>query len=224
LSGSAVTCPHCGKETTLYVSVPPSAPKIGKFLPDTLPPQQFTKPARSKISTGVWIGTGVVVLCAVCIASILIGKNLQKRSEPTSQAINENGDSTTKPSKTKPGYPPPPTSGMEFMAKILKNFPERVDKQHGWMDATFWKIDNSPVKEIMGYDYAGTEFVAFTVSDKNGDWFGNCVGAKSKLGDQLIQLQDGDRIRIFGEAANMQKSDTGSFDVFLRVDSIQVIK
>jgi predicted nucleic acid-binding Zn-ribbon protein len=205
-------CPHCGKETFCT------------------PPKKITASdaanrQKSSMKFLPWIIVAVLVVVSGFLAVNFSREHAQRiLLENKLPAAQSDAVGTNSASTKKPDYPPPPTSGMEFMAKILKNFPERMDKQHGWMDATFWKIDNLPVKELMGDDADAAAFVAFTVSDKNGDWFENCVGEKSKLGDQLIQLQDGDRIRISGEAANMEKSDTGSFDVFLRVDSIQVIK
>jgi len=220
LSGSAVSCPHCGKGTTLYVGIKP-APKPAEPVP--LLPQRFTAPARSKIPIGVWIGTGVFVVCALCFASILIGKNLQKHSDQTSgtknnlpkflQNLKEKSAATEKPI-----YPSPPTSGVEFSAKLLINFPERVNREQGWMDAKFVEIDNSPIEELMGGGYTSID-ASFTVEDKNGDLFQNCLVKKDEFGDQLLQLKDGDYIRIKGQAVSMMTSE-----LWIRVDSIQVIK
>jgi predicted nucleic acid-binding Zn-ribbon protein len=63
LSGSSVVCPHCGKETTLYVSVNPSAPKVRKLLPAKPAPQQFTAQKSNK-NFLPWIV--VAVLVVVC--------------------------------------------------------------------------------------------------------------------------------------------------------------
>ena len=203
-------CPHCGKETLCA------------------PPKRESKTSgRSKIPTGVWIGTGVVVLCAVCIASILIGKNLQKRSDQTSQTINENGD----PTKT-PDYPPPPTSRMEFTANILKNFPEKVEGvpgtlegKFGWMDGRYMETRNDEIENIDGIGFDASTKAGFYIQDKNGDFFERCYLEKSKLGDTLLGLKQFDKIRISGQAIMILRPGTDAlFDAWFRVDSIQVIK
>lgn len=226
LSGSRIACPNCGKETLLSVSPKPkpSASSLPKPAAPTMPsPQKFPALTRSKIPTAVWIGAGIFVLCLLCFASILIGKKLQKRSDQASgakgnlpvflQNLKEKGALTKKPD-----YPPPPTSGVEFSAKILINFPERVNRQQGWMDARFVEIDNSPIEELMGGGYTSID-ASFTIEDKNGDLFKNCLVKKDKFGDQLLQLKHGDYIRITGHAISMATSE-----LWINVDSIQVIK
>jgi hypothetical protein len=231
LSGSGVACPHCGRETVLSVSpqTKQDATLRAMVLPSTtpmIPPsQRFTTSARSKIPTSVWIGIGVTILCALCFASILIGKNLQKHSGQTSEASPKNNLikifqnlKANNAAIKKPDFPPPPTSGVEFSAKLLKNFPERVNRQQGWMDAKFYEIDNSPIDELMGDGYTSID-ASFTVEDKNGDLFQNCLVKKDKFGDQLLQLKDGDYIRITGQAVSMATSE-----LWINIDSIQVIR
>jgi len=86
------------------------------------------------------------------------------------------------------------------------------------MDAKFYEIDNSPIDELMGDGYTSID-ASFTVEDKNGDLFQNCLVKKDKFGDQLLQLKDGDYIRITGQAVSMATSE-----LWINIDSIQVIR
>jgi hypothetical protein len=115
-------------------------------------------------------------------------------------------------------FPPPPTSGMEFTSKLMINFVERVNRQQGWMDGKFVEIDNSPISYLMGDSYTTID-AAFTIEDKNGDLFKNCLVSKQKYGDVLLQLKQGDHIRITGQAVSMATSEE-----WINVDSIQVLK
>jgi hypothetical protein len=115
-------------------------------------------------------------------------------------------------------FPPPPTSGMEFTSKLMINFVERVDRQQGWMDGKFVEINNSPISSLMGDSYTTID-AAFTVEDKNGDLFKNCLVSKQQYGDVLLELKQGDRIRITGQAVSMATSEE-----WINVDSIQVLK
>jgi predicted nucleic acid-binding Zn-ribbon protein len=243
LSGSSIACPHCGKETFLSVSpnIKPAASSLPKLSsskpiePTVSSPQKFTAPVRAKIPTVVWIGTGIFVLCALCFASILIGKNLQKHSDQTSgtksdaplflQNLNE------KSAANKKDYPSPPSNGMEFTANILNDFPERVEGppgtlegKSGWLDGEFSEISNDEFG-LYYLDFDTSTMVGFTVNDKNGNSFNRCYAEKSKFGDLLLGLKYGDRIRISGQAMMARELNTdATFDIFLRVDSIQVIK
>lgn len=225
-AGETIACPHCQMDTLLFIP-PTSSAVVEKTEAKESKPTADRKPATRpfKISTGVMIGIGVFLLCALCFVSILIGENLQKHSEQTSEALPEKNLSqifkslkTKNAATKKPDYPPPPTSGVEFSAKLLINFPERVNRRQGWMDAKFYEIDNSPIDELMGDGYTSID-ASFTVEDKNGDLFQNCLVKKAKFGDQLLQLQDGDYIRITGQAVSMATSE-----IWINVDSIQVIK
>jgi hypothetical protein len=115
-------------------------------------------------------------------------------------------------------YPPSPASGMEFTSELMKNFIERVDRRQGWMDGRFQEINNSPITELMGDNYTSID-AAFTVEDKNGDLFRNCLVEKEKFGDLLLRLKTGDRIRITGQAVSMATSEE-----WIKIDSIQVLK
>ena len=118
----------------------------------------------------------------------------------------------------KQSFPPPPSSGMEFTSKLIINFVERVDRQQGWMDAKFVEIDNFPISNLMGDSYTTID-AAFTVEDKNGDLFKNCLVNKQKYGNVLLQLKQGDLVRITGQAVSMATSEE-----WINVDSIQVLK
>jgi hypothetical protein len=240
LSGSSVVCPHCGKETLLCVSRQ-AKPAPQSPAPASKPPQRFTAPARSKIPTVVWTVTGVFILCALCLTAFLIGKNSQRRSDQTSEGKPETVESKPKSDPPqflqnlkdkqetvkKVAFPPQPTSGMEFFAKLLENFPERVvepgklEGKIGWMDAEFGDISSDFIEDY----YLPDGMVGFTVEDKDGNSFYRCYAEKSKLGDSVLGLKRYEEIRISGQAMLFRMRDAdNTFDVFFRVDSIQVIK
>jgi hypothetical protein len=91
------------------------------------------------------------------------------------------------------------------------------------MDAEFFEISNT---EIEGNNRLDSSVqVGFEAFDKNGDVFDLCYTEKSKLADFLLNLRNGDRIRIFGQAMMILRPGTdATFDAWLHVDSIQVIK
>jgi hypothetical protein len=184
--------------------------------------------SRSKISTGVWIGTGILILCVACVVSILIGMNLGKKKSNLPLFLQNLKEENA--ANKQPVFPPPPTSGTEFSANVLKNFPERVEGapgtlegKLGWMDGEFIQISNDEIDSNDRFDTSTT--VGFTISDKNGDFFEHCYADKTKLGDLLLKLKDGNQIRVIGQAMSVLRPGTdATFDVWLRVDSIQVVK
>jgi len=119
---------------------------------------------------------------------------------------------------------------MEFTSKLLKFFPEKVEGSGGtlegklgWMDVDFDQISNI---EIEGNNRLDSRVqIGFEVYDKNGDAFDLCYAEKSKLGDLLIGLKNGDKIRMLGQAMSVLRTGTdATFDAWFHVDSIQVIK
>jgi hypothetical protein len=132
----------------------------------------------------------------------------------------------------KADYPPPPTSGMEFTANLLKNFPERVEGtpgtlegKFGWMDGEYFQTSSDEIDSYDRADFDTSTKAGFTITDKNGEFFEHCYVEKNKLGDTLLNLKSGDRIRIIGQAIMVLRPGTdATFDIMFRVDSIQVIK
>jgi hypothetical protein len=91
------------------------------------------------------------------------------------------------------------------------------------MDGEFIQISNDEIGSNDRFDTNTT--AGFTVSDKNGDFFDCCYTEKHKFGDLLLNLRPGDQIRIVGQAMRLLRPGTdATFDIWLHVDSIQVIK
>jgi hypothetical protein len=245
LSGSSVTCPHCGRETFLSVSPKPKPavsslsklPPPKPTAPTIPPPQKFTAPARSTIPKAIWIGAGILVLCALCFASILIGENLQKHSDQTSGTKNnlppflQNLLKGKSAATKRPDFPPPPSSGVEFSTKLLENFPERfeipgtLEGKIGWMDGEFNSIDNLYIENTPYLDIDKATSVGFSIYDKHGDPFFNFYANKAQFGDFLLNLKQFAQIRIIGQARMVREAGTdATFELWLRVDSIQIIK
>jgi predicted nucleic acid-binding Zn-ribbon protein len=261
LSGSSVPCPSCGKETPLYVSpqakpapkpaAPPPFPKVEK------PAQKFSAERFVWIFVALFI---VIAAFAAYKWERKNIKNFDKRMDEMAKENAESignpaqaekdvkadgiakakefdalipglQDSEKNGNGKKPAFPPPPTSGMEFSANILNDFPERVEGppgtlegKFGWLDGEFGDIENLEF-DLYYLNFDARTMVCFTVYDKNGNSFRRCYAEKSKFGDLLLGLKTFDRIRISGQAMMARQLNTdATFDIFLRIDSIQVIK
>jgi len=167
------------------------------------------------------IASLVVVIAVLCAVLFLNWKKSNSVSGVKIASFN-----VPKPSQ----YPPPPAEGMEFMANVLLNFPERVENsgslegKFGWMDAEFSGIDNSEIETYDRADFDTSTMAGFEVTDKNGVFFDHCYVEKDKLGDKLLSLKDGDKIRLLGQAVMVLRPGTdATFDIMFRVDSIQVL-
>jgi len=98
---------------------------------------------------------------------------------------------------------------IEFTTKLIENFPEKVDRKSGWMDAEFEELDNTWV------DSKETE-LGFWIRDKNGDFYQKCYIEKrlptdpsdpynydtkpNDLVPTISNLKQGDTVRLVGLA------------------------
>jgi hypothetical protein len=218
-----VDCPHCGKETFLYAS-PQAKPAPKPAAPATPPPQKPTAPVRSKIPGVVCIVAGVFVVCALCLASFLIGKSSQKQSDQSSGAKPKNdllqlftGTQGKKPAAKKVTFPPPPTSGIELSYKLFHSFPERVENRTVWMDGKFGELN-----DYFKGDFPGGQ-VGFSTYDKSGELFSDCCADRQKFADFLLNLKYNTSIRIIGRVQAVYDGNN-SYPLTFRVESIQVIE
>jgi hypothetical protein len=90
------------------------------------------------------------------------------------------------------------------------------------MDANFVQIYNDAFDEFNELDSSTS--VGLMITDKDGNMFAHCYADKTKLGDFLLGLKYGDKIRLIGQAMFFRRNGTDAdFDPWLRVDSIQVL-
>jgi len=94
------------------------------------------------------------------------------------------------------------------------------------MDGEFVEIDSGAIEDYFYRAYEDMKnTVGFTISDKNGDIYQFCYAEKNKFGDLLLGLKSGDRIRVIGQVvAKLRPGTDATFDLFIHVDSIEVIK
>ncbi len=99
--------------------------------------------------------------------------------------------------------------GIEFTAKLIDNFPEKVDRKAGWMDAEYEDINNIWIE-------SKESELGFQVNDKNGDSYQKCYIEKTlsvnpsdpynydtkpnSLIPIITNLKRGDRVRLVGTA------------------------
>lgn len=68
--------------------------------------------------------------------------------------------------------------GMELTASLIKNFPEKVRNQRGYMDAEFIELHPPDTDGLVSSQEAAEMAIGITVKDKNGDWFDRCETLK----------------------------------------------
>jgi TPR repeat protein len=112
---------------------------------------------------------------------------------------------------------------MEFTDALIKNFPEKVSLQQGWMDAKFQQLDPYAAGSSDMGSLADVR-LGFDVLDKNGDLINFCYVPK-QLADSsqpnplvaVVQnLKQGDKIRLFGKVTGGIGSDP-----YFRVENIE---
>lgn len=116
----------------------------------------------------------------------------------------------------------------EFTVRQVENFPEKIKwAERGWMDATFVRVDSDYT------DYPTGE-LAFTVKDKEGEFFFRCyvykfLGDPSDVNDRppnplvkiVMALKEGDRVRLIGSMrVHLESPRHGWFTI----DSIEPLK
>ena len=164
-AGEIITCPTCGMETTLYVPTAPPVLKAEK--PAPFPAAPTPPPPKNKGPMLPWIVAAGFALSTLCLAGILISEHSGSGSKAPSIFAGILGKSKR---AKQPDFPPPPPNRVEFTPKLLENFPERVDRQQGWMDGRFTGIDNGVIKIEMGEMYV-EQSLAFGVMDNEVNIF-----------------------------------------------------
>jgi hypothetical protein len=95
---------------------------------------------------------------------------------------------------------------MEFTGDMIKNFPEKVRFQEGWMDVTFQQLDSYAAGNSDVGSLADVR-LGFDVIDKNNQLIDYCYVPKqldnSSMPNPFVQviqnLKQGDKIRLFGK-------------------------
>ena len=179
---------------------------------------------RAKISPNICHQNEKIILALSCL--LLAGGcgEKKKESQPSQPAKREIQLQKLWARKFVDGYR---TNSFDPRTKIsvstIENFPEKLppDKGFVWMDVEFLKIDGEPIDEFFNHtdvrDYIrehGGEsrihderekWVAFTVSDKNGDFFRRCLSSKDDnvYVSIVLSLKRGDRLRLGGRVSKI---------------------
>jgi hypothetical protein len=124
--------------------------------------------------------------------------------------------------------------GMELTASLIKNFPEKVRNQRGYMDVEFVELHPPSGDGLVSSQTAAEMALNVTVKDKNDDWFYDCEILKDVPRDETkegesrwsqanmkpnpvaavaARLKRGDKIRLTGMVSELGLSDKLGFFV-----------
>jgi len=125
---------------------------------------------------------------------------------------------------------------IELTAKLIENFPEKVEDKPAWMDAEFDQLEPGTV------DFQDVR-LGFSIRDKNGDWFLYCYVNKNLPGPNypsnfedwqpnplvsaVTSLKHGDKIRLIGKVGPISASaflSEWNYRRYFEIEKLEIIE
>jgi hypothetical protein len=109
---------------------------------------------------------------------------------------------------------------IELTRNLIQNYPEKLDRKSGWMDAEFLEVGGDSKYN----DALVTDMLGFEVRDKEQNIYSRCVvtkGLSTQIDKTVLQLQRGEKLRLIGHVVIPQGELAGGWFMVSRIEMIE---